>query len=244
MGQSAPGLQLFSGGGDGSIYAWHLARTRQGDGAAQAAAPAAEAHLSHELRCLACLRIGTAGAHPMRCISSISVAIAPLATATSLAYHLVVGTGPFVQIYHIDARPLLSAAASATAASSGEGGAPSAASHVGSLVQQAAHAQDVTSVLCLGDAVFGFTRRECPLRLPSAPLSPGDRRACHRLRGRKQNEAKVTAGATELLDYPAVDRLADASARTSGRARHAPTLWTDGAPHTAPPCSALMERTS
>lgn len=218
VGRSAPELQLFSGGGDGSIYAWHLARTRYGDDASQAAAPAAEAHLSHELQCLACLRVGAVGAHPMRCISSISVAIAPLATATSLAYHLVVGTGPFVQIYHIDARPLLSAAATATAALSGEGGAPSAASHVGLLVQQAAHAQDVTSVLCLGDSWYSASHDGSVLSGRLQPLSaPGDRSPRVAVPaatgGGSGDEAKVTAGATELFDYPAVDRLADGSAR-------------------------------
>ena len=82
---------------------------------------------------------------------------------------VLVGSGPFVQLYRVDVTALLCGAASGAGAGNGPG---PAAEPIGTLVQQAAHAHDVTSVLCVGGRWFSASHDGSVLHAPLMPPHP------------------------------------------------------------------------
>ena len=128
---SAP-LELLSGTVFGSVMFWRLV-------------PQADA-TSPRLACTASWRIG-APATLTRRVASLSVArLPPAADGTSPGLMLLVGAGAFVMLYRIDADEV---EPNGAGEAGNERGPPAGARTIGKLQTQAAHAHDVTSVLCL-----------------------------------------------------------------------------------------------
>ena len=184
---SAP-VELLAGAVDGSVTLWRL-EPSGADASTRGAV----------LSCTACLHVCISPALARR-VTSLCAGYAPdTATDTAAApLRVLVGAGPFVQLYRVeraavDAHPALS-----------EPGSASDSAPIGVLQMQAAHAHDVTSVLCLDGRWYSASHDGSILHgaLVPAAYAAGDEGG-----GGERGAQPPPPDGPLPFDYPFLDKL-------------------------------------
>ena len=208
---AAEEMDLVSGHVDGSVHLWRLIVTASAFGRGGSGEGAAvQCTAAHVVKATPLLR---------QPIITLSVSVSPrvaAAGADEFAYAIVIGFGPFVQLHKVEARALRSQPPAQQL-----GDAPL----VGQLQQQAAHAYDVTSVLCVADRWYSASHDGCVLHgtlvdLPSPPGGGGGNGGGGAAAAATDDvddlDEEGAADTPQLLAYPVLDSFSPTSAFAVG----------------------------